>query len=71
MTNVPEEPDLVAIAREAEVEIVAAEAMQVEEATGDDAEGALGTAELGYYEAELKSLRDAATALDEAEHGPR
>jgi hypothetical protein len=63
MTNIPERPDLTAIAREAEIEIVAAEAVAMSETmTGD--------AELGYYEAELVSLRDAATTLYDAEQHP-
>jgi hypothetical protein len=57
MTNTPNSPDLPAIAYEAEVEILAAEAIQD---TGGDPE-------IGYYEAELRSLRDAATTLDAAE----
>jgi hypothetical protein len=52
-------PDLAAIAGEAEVELLAAEAI--------DSHSALDAAELGYYEAELTSLRDAATTVREAE----
>jgi hypothetical protein len=60
MTDFPERPDLTAIANEAQVEIVAAEAVAGSETmTGD--------AEIGYYEAELMSLRDAATTLYDAE----
>ena len=69
----PHSPDLLAMAQEAEVEIVAAESLVVARTTvvaGTDDGGAssLATAELGYYEAELRSLRDAATGLDAAEH---
>src|SRR3954468_9354150 len=64
MTNSSETPDLAAIAREAEVEILTAGAV---EWTTTDASLALGAAELGYYEAELGNLRDAATSLDAAE----
>jgi hypothetical protein len=60
-TNTGERADLTAIANEAELEIVAAEAVAASETmTGD--------AEVAYYEAELKSLRDAATTLYDAEH---
>ena len=69
MTNVPNSPDLLAIAREAQVEILAAETIQAG-VVPDDSVPALETAEIGYYEAELKSLRDAATTLNEAEHQP-
>jgi hypothetical protein len=55
MTDIPDGPDLNAVARDAQVQVVAAEA------AGPDA------GELGYYEAELRSLRDAATSLAEAE----
>jgi len=65
MTNSSETPDLAAIAHEAEVEILTAGTV---EWTTTDASVALGAAELGYYEAELGNLRDAATSLDEAEH---
>jgi hypothetical protein len=61
------DPDLTAIAHEAEVEILTAETVEWAVRTGD-MPVALSTAELGYYEAELRSLRDAATRLDEAEH---
>ena len=60
MTNIPDTPDLVGIAREAEVEILAAQAIEASELTAGDAE-------IGYYEAELKSLRDAAATLHEDE----
>ena len=53
--------DLAGIAAEAEVELVAVEAIQVGDLAPGDGE------ELGYYEAELVSLRDAATALGSAE----
>ena len=56
-------PDLVEIAREAEVEIVVVETLRGAEVGGL---ADLGTAELGYYEAELLSLRDAATGEAEA-----
>jgi hypothetical protein len=65
MTNSSTGPDLAAIVREAEAEILIAET--VESATPSSID-ALGTAELGYYEAELGSLRDAATTLEEVEH---
>ena len=67
MTNSSNDTDLTAIAQEAGVELLAAEAIDWVQTTGD-ATVALGAAELGYYEAELGSLRDAATTLDEAEH---
>ena len=66
MTNSSNSPDLAAIASEAEMEILTAEA--VEWSAPTDVTVALSTAELGYYEAELGSLRDAATTLDDAEH---
>jgi hypothetical protein len=59
----PEGADLVAIAAEADVEILVTETVLVEETTVDGS-----VAELAYYEAELTSLRDAATTLDAAEH---
>ena len=68
MTNFPDHPDLPAIVREAQVEIAAVEALTVTGATSDGAAVALDTAELGLVVAELRSLRDAATTLDEAEH---
>jgi phosphoheptose isomerase len=66
MTNSSNSPDLTAIAHEAEVEILTAQTVESAMTTGDMSV-ALSTAELGYYEAELRSLRDAATRLDEAE----
>jgi hypothetical protein len=64
MTNSLNNPDFAAIAREADAEILIAESVEATE-TGDCA---LNAAELGYYEAELGSLRDAATArLEEFE----
>lgn len=68
MTNSSNDTDLTAIAHEANVEILAAEAVDWATTTGDPTV-ALSAAEFGYYEAELGSLRDAATALDEAERG--
>jgi hypothetical protein len=70
MTNTPNSVDLSAIAREAQVEILAAETIQAAGIVPDDAAHAFDTAEIGYYEAELKSLRDAATSLNEAEQHP-
>ena len=67
MTNIPDDPHLMAIARQAQVKIEAAEAVQATELAPDSATLAVDVAELGYYEAELKSLREAATTLDEAE----
>jgi hypothetical protein len=61
MTSSWQKPDLAAIVRETEAE------MEVSEAVEHAASDALGTAELGYYEAELGSLRDAAERLEEAE----
>ena len=55
--------DLGAIAIEAEVELVTARAIQVSDLAPGDLDG------LVYYEAELASLRDAATSLEAAEHG--
>jgi hypothetical protein len=66
MTN-SNDPDLTAIAREADAEILTAETVEWAAVTGDLTD-ALSAAELGYYEAELGSLRDAATTLDETEH---
>jgi hypothetical protein len=65
MTNSSTGPDLSAIVREAEAEILISESMESSTPRGVDA---LSTAELGYYEAELGSLRDAAASLEEAEH---
>ena len=59
-------PDLAAIAAEAEVKRETAVA--VEQQAPSDEPMALAISELGYYEAELSSLRDAAVTLDEAEH---
>lgn len=53
--------DLAGIAEEAEVELVTAETIQLTDVAPDDVE------ELGYYEAELVSLRDAATTLETTE----
>ena len=69
MTNPLNNPDLAAIAHEAEAEILTAETIEWT-ATPEDVTVELSTAELGYYEAELGSLRDAARTLDEAEHLP-
>ena len=68
MTNIPDHPDLPAIVREAQVEIAAVETLTAASATSDGTAIVFDTAELGYYEAELRSLRDAAMTLDEAEH---
>jgi hypothetical protein len=70
MTYVPDSPDLAAIADEAQVEIEYAETVQAAGVTLEDASLVLATAELGYYEAELTSLRDAARTLGAAEHLP-
>ncbi len=69
MTNLPNSPDLLAIAGEAQVEILVAETIQAG-VMPDGAGYAFDTSEIGYYEAELKSLRGAATTLNEAEHQP-
>ena len=61
MTYRPEDPDLQAIAGGAEAELEAAEA--VVEASGE----LLQDPGIVYYEAELRSLRDAALVEDEAE----
>lgn len=66
MTTNPNHPDLLAVAEEAQVEIAAAEVLQGP-GMPLDAAGSFATAELGYYEAELRSLRGAATRLDEAD----
>ena len=60
MTHTWGVPDLVAIAETARVEIVAAEHLRGFPDTQADAGSMLATAELGYYEAELRSLRSAA-----------
>lgn len=70
MTNVPNSPDLPAIAYEAQIEISVAEAIQAAEEMLDDAAHPVDTAGIGYYEAELRSLRDAATTLNRAEQTP-
>jgi hypothetical protein len=70
MTNIPNSPDLSAIAHEAQLEILVAETIQAAGVMPDDAAHAFDTAEIGYYEAELMSLRDAATTLNEAEQHP-
>jgi hypothetical protein len=67
MTNIPNDPDLSAIAYEAEAEILVAETIEAAAPVSDDAAHAVDTTEIGYYEAELKSLRDAATTLNVAE----
>jgi len=67
MTNTPNSPDLPTIAYEAEVEILVAETVEAAVPVSEDAAHAVDTIEIGYYEAELKSLRDAATTLDMAE----
>lgn len=61
MTYRPEDPDLQAIARGAEAELEAAEALV--EASGES----LQDAGIAYYEAELRSLRDAALVEDDPE----
>jgi hypothetical protein len=67
MTKREDRPDLAAIAREAAVELgdAALAGGRREEPSGSLA---ASVAELGYYEAELRSLHDAAIALEEAEH---
>ncbi len=52
--------DLRAIATEAQAEIMAAELLRGVERPESDTVAMLATAELGYYEAELRSLRAAA-----------
>ena len=52
--------DLGAIAVEAQTEILAAERLQGVDHPESDAVAMLATAEFGYYEAELRSLRSAA-----------
>jgi hypothetical protein len=61
MTEFSFNPDLAAVVRDAGVEIRAAETAY------PDGPLLPADAELGYYEAELRSLRDAATSLEEAE----
>ena len=58
--------DLLAIEAEAQLEITAAEVLQGAVGSQADPTEALATLELGYYEAELRSLRGAAGALDDA-----
>lgn len=65
MTDTPDGGDLTAMAQQADAEILAAEQFQVPEAALTDPY--VDVSGLGYYEAELKSLRDAATTLDRAE----
>ncbi|MCW2751725.1 MAG: hypothetical protein JWR83_2835 [Aeromicrobium sp.] len=68
MSSVPRDFDLPAIAHEAEVEILVVETI---EAAGVPIDAdVFATAEFGYYEAELSSLRDAALALSEEEPAP-
>jgi hypothetical protein len=67
MTDFSSSADLPTIASEAQVEIVVAETIQESGPRSDDADHAFDGSELGYYEAELRSLRDAAISLDEAE----
>ena len=57
---------LFAIETEAEVEITATELQQGAVGPQSDPTEALATLELGYYDAELRSLRGAAAALEEA-----
>jgi hypothetical protein len=70
MTNSPDRPDLVAIAAEAELEVEYAETARAGAGSLDDPSAVLATAELGYYEAELTSLREAATSLSAWERLP-
>ena len=65
--STPEGFDLPGIASEADAEILSAETIEAAEVSPDAVSGASTSAELGYYEAELSSLRDAALALNEAE----
>ena len=62
----PHHDALLAIKTEAQVEITATELLQGAVGPRSDPTEALATLELGYYEAELRSLRGAAGALDEA-----
>lgn len=71
MTNIPNSPDLPAIAYEAEVEIRIAESIEAAATVPGGVALSFDTTEIGYYEAELRSLRDAATTLNEAEQQPR
>jgi hypothetical protein len=70
MTNLPNSPDLAAIAYEAQIEISVAETIQAAEAVPGGTAHAFDTAEIGYHEVEFKSLPDAATTLNEAEQLP-
>lgn len=63
MRDDPDAAGLPGIVHAAELELAAAEEIEATYAASDDP-GRAGTAELGYYEAELRSLRDAATALE-------
>ena len=69
-TNTPNSPDFLAIADEAQVELLAAQTLEAAELSPDDAGDAFERAEIGYYEASLISLRNAATTMYEAEHPP-
>ena len=71
MTGTPEVPDLAAIAAEAQLELLAAETIEVSAATPADIEAAFGGDEFGYYEAELHSLHAAAQGALDAVHGNR
>jgi hypothetical protein len=64
MTHVPHDPALADMAAEAEAELQSARAL---EASPGEGISALYVAEIGYYEAELTSLRDAATTLEESD----
>jgi hypothetical protein len=70
MTASDSHPDLAAIAQEAEIELNAA---VLASARLPEPGGALAVSlgELGYYEAELTSLRNAAATLAEAEKQER
>jgi hypothetical protein len=67
MSSEPGAFDLPAIAQEAEVEILAVETIESAEMPLDTKAEVFATAEFGYYEAELSSLRDAAVTLNEDE----
>jgi hypothetical protein len=67
MSSAPSDFDLPAIADEAETEIMTIETIEAAELTLNAGESAEATAEFGYYEAELSSLRDAALSLNEKE----
>jgi len=66
MTDRDRRPDLTAIAQEAEIELNTAVLAYADLPVPDGAL-AVSVAELGYYEAELTSLHDAAATLSEAE----